>query len=137
MLDLIQELPNNSEERAKERKERKWLSYNVLEKIPEQIIRDPGPTEKDKALAFRNALLIRWLLILPWRQRNIRECQLLPFPEGVTSSEKRFLQILQWQGRHGWMKRFERIRMSASGNFTFARARPKTAGQCAQSYLGN
>jgi integrase len=81
MPDLILELPTDSELRAQDRKERKWLSYDALDKIPEQIIGTAGPTEKAKALAFRNALLIRWLLILPWRQRNIRECRVMSFAE--------------------------------------------------------
>jgi integrase len=80
--DLIQELPTDSEIRAQERKDRNWLSYDVLDKIPEQIVRNAGPTEESKALAFRDALLIMWLLVLAWRQRNIRECRVMPFAEG-------------------------------------------------------
>jgi integrase len=31
---------------------------------------------------IRDALLTRWLVVLAWRQRNLRECKLLPYAEG-------------------------------------------------------
>lgn len=32
---------------------------------------------RDVAILVRDELLIKWLLVLPWRQRNIRECRIL------------------------------------------------------------
>jgi len=32
--------------------------------------------KRSEALCARNALLVQWLLTLPWRQRNIRECRI-------------------------------------------------------------
>lgn len=84
--NLVAELPNGSEERAKERKERRWVPYDVLARVPDQILRDANRKsdldERAQSLAFRDALLIRWLVILPWRQRNLRECKILSFREG-------------------------------------------------------
>jgi integrase len=86
VLNLLEELPRDSEVKAKERKERRWVSYDVLADIPEQILRDADQNvdldKRSRALRFRDALLIRWLATLPWRQRNIRECIVAPFHEG-------------------------------------------------------
>jgi hypothetical protein len=56
------------------------LDYVTLEDIPDQI--RAGRTaaakrgRKQLAVVVRNELLIKWLTILPWRQRNIRECRI-------------------------------------------------------------
>jgi Phage integrase family len=51
-----------------------------LSAIPQSIRRErnhiPKDHEKAKALSVRDELLIQWFLVLPWRQRNVRECRL-------------------------------------------------------------
>lgn len=68
--NLIEQLPRDFEAQAKERKERRWVAYDVLTEIPEQILRDADRNvdldEKARALMVRDALLIRWLVTLPW-----------------------------------------------------------------------
>jgi hypothetical protein len=83
---LLEQLPRTSEEELRQRKERKWVAYDVLARIPEQIREEadsmPGLDEKRKALMMRDALIMAWLTTLPWRQRNLRECRVMPFADG-------------------------------------------------------
>jgi integrase len=76
MLDSI---PMEPESSRKKRKASKYLDYASLEAIPEKI-RATRTAEKNgskrAALLARDELLIKWLTILPWRQRNIRECRI-------------------------------------------------------------
>lgn len=78
---LADSIPLEDESERKKRKAEKYLDYEVLETIPDVI-----HAEVEKALrrkrAYRAAcmateeLLMRWLLILPWRQFNIRTCRI-------------------------------------------------------------
>jgi hypothetical protein len=76
---LLDGMPIEPESIAKKRKAEKYLDYATLEGIPEEI--RAGRTvaakkgRKQFAVNVRNELLIKWLTILPWRQRNIRECR--------------------------------------------------------------
>jgi hypothetical protein len=83
---LTAQLPRDPENRTKDRKESRWVSYSVLAQVPEQIRHDARHTvslnESSEALMFRNALLLSWLTTLPWRQRNIRECKVMPLKAG-------------------------------------------------------
>ena len=83
---LVLQLPGGSELKAKERKERKWVRYDVLAQIPGQILKDADAIvdldDMTRALMNRNALLILWLVTLPWRRRNFRECRILPVSDG-------------------------------------------------------
>jgi integrase len=69
----------SAEEEVKARKAQKYLDYSVLEKIPAKILavrESLAKNGKDRAApAVAAELLFRWLLLLPWRQRNIRECR--------------------------------------------------------------
>jgi integrase len=86
VLDLGAQLPEDSEAHISESKARKWVPYDVLAQLPDEILRNLTRSENrhevSAAAAVRDALMIRWLTILPWRQRNIRECKLLPFSQG-------------------------------------------------------
>jgi integrase len=86
MRELIADLPRDSYRLTKERKDRKWVHWSELVQVPKKI-RD----EADKryranprryAIAVRDQLIMAWLLTLPWRQRNLRECKLLPYEQG-------------------------------------------------------
>lgn len=77
---LLDGIPIDSDAVLKKRRAEKVLEYAIAEKIPEIIhtqrtkASKKGP--KCLALLVRNELLMRWLPVLPWRQRNIRECRI-------------------------------------------------------------
>ena len=83
---LMAELPNGQDSRTKEKKDHKWVPYQTLVRIPDQIRRDLAATadltKKAKAAMVRDAMLIALLTTLPWRQRNVRECRVKPFAQG-------------------------------------------------------
>jgi integrase len=84
---LIEQVPTKDAELLKqEAKERKWVNYDTLSKIPEMLRRERiAIVRKDSrraALLCRNELLIIWLLVLPWRQKNLRECKLADRGDG-------------------------------------------------------
>jgi hypothetical protein len=65
------------------------VDYNSLFQIPQKIreeatgkIATTDANAKKMALAVRNELLMAWLVVLPWRQRNLRECRLGPRDQG-------------------------------------------------------
>jgi hypothetical protein len=64
----------------KKRKALKCLEYKVIESIPRKIHAERSAAAKKGvdhvALLAMGELLIRWLTVLPWRQRNIRECRI-------------------------------------------------------------
>lgn len=78
---LADSIPLEDESERKKRKALKYLEYEALEGIPGAI-----HAQVEKALrrkrVYRAAclateeLLMKWLLILPWRQRNLRECRI-------------------------------------------------------------
>jgi integrase len=77
---LLSCIPEDSEEELRRRKEEKYLSHDILRRVPEAIRRD-CPVEgkadaRTKALFFRDAFLLEWMLTLPWRQRNHREIRI-------------------------------------------------------------
>lgn len=79
--DLLRGIPYEPESNRRERKERKYLPYDTLAQIPGRIraLRNKSAnkaTEEEFARLLHDELVIQWLLILPWRQRNIRECRI-------------------------------------------------------------
>ena len=86
MPKLVSSLPEDSYTKTKEAKERKWVDWDRLALVPKMIRneanRNHGANPKRYALAVRDQLLIIWLLTQPWRQRNLRECKLLPREQG-------------------------------------------------------
>jgi integrase len=81
LKDLIEQLPHDDAEIQKQEvKARKWVDYDTLSGIPEKIRNERSAIEKKDsrraALLCRNELLVKWLTVLPWRQRNLRECKL-------------------------------------------------------------
>jgi integrase len=76
---LLGSIPRDSYDEVKARKAKKYLEFDVLELIPGQIrARRTSEAKRGKEHVARLAmeeLLIAWLLVLLWRQRNIRECR--------------------------------------------------------------
>jgi integrase len=77
--ELFSTLPDDPESARLERKTSKMLPYDVVVSIPDRIraeISKKSLTDEQRAWLAHDALLVRWLTVLPWRQRNIRECRL-------------------------------------------------------------
>ncbi len=115
---LHDSIPIEPESERRRRKAMKYLEYETLESIPSQIrahaSQTRGLSAKETAREVMNELMMRWLLVLPWRQRNIRECRIggqkpnlfrgkiPPFSEidkplWVRQEEERNPQALFWQ----------------------------------------
>lgn len=80
---IIDGIPPEDESERKERKAKKFVEYQLLETIPERIRALRTAFEKGRkrdikrvARLAQEELMLRWLLILPWRQRNLRECRI-------------------------------------------------------------
>ena len=79
---LIDSIPLEDDSERKRRKAEKYVEYDMLETIPNKIrdAREAYAKKKKKnikrvARMAMEELIIRWLLVLPWRQRNVRECR--------------------------------------------------------------
>ncbi|HWR13531.1 MAG TPA: site-specific integrase [Terriglobales bacterium] len=76
---LLEAVPIETYEDVKARKARKYLDYAVLESIPAKIRADRYDAakhgEEHVARLVMGELMVAWLLVFPWRQRNIRECR--------------------------------------------------------------
>ena len=82
MLDGI---PVDSDAVLKKRRAEKVLEYAIIGKIPEMIraqrLKATKEGPKKIAVLVRDELMMRWLPVLPWRQRNLRECRIVgPHP---------------------------------------------------------
>ncbi len=80
LIDSV-ELEDDSE--RKQRKAQKQVDYDVLEAIPGKIRSLREAYQKKRKINIKRVarmamdeLMIQWLLILPWRQRNLRECRI-------------------------------------------------------------
>lgn len=112
-------IPLEDESERKRRKSSRYLEYEILETIPQQI-----HAEVERAVRRNNLkraaclateeLIMKWLTVLPWRQRNIRELRIdgprpnllkekiSPFsdidrPTWVTEEEKGNTEARFWQ----------------------------------------
>ncbi len=77
--ELFAELPEDEESERKQRKAQKCLPYDQLCLVPERLKEVRERTCKKSIRAswlVHDELLVRFLLTLAWRQRNIRECRL-------------------------------------------------------------
>jgi integrase len=77
---LVDSLPMEANSEARKRKAEKFLEYKILEAIPGRIRAGRAAAgtkgKRNVALLDMSELLMRWLPILPWRQRNIREMRI-------------------------------------------------------------
>jgi len=115
---LIDSIPTEPNSELKKRKAAKYLEYKVLESILVKIHSQRPEAQKKGmkkvALFAMHELLMRWLITLPWRQRNIRECRIggpspnlfkaaiMPFsdidkPEWVVQEEQQNSAAEFWQ----------------------------------------
>jgi integrase len=78
-VELLTQIPVDSQSVINERKQKKYLPHIVLSNIPERLSELRGAAQKGTrayALLTQSELMVRWLLVLPWRQRNLREMRL-------------------------------------------------------------
>jgi hypothetical protein len=77
--ELVDEIPRDNETELREKQAAKQVPYELVEAIPEKIRTQAKKTarlsEKNAAIMVRDELLMTWLTVLPWRQRNLRECR--------------------------------------------------------------
>lgn len=76
---LLDNIEIETDAKRERRKQQRYLEYDVLASIPDQIRATMQKSTKKgsrySAMLAMTALMIRWLLVLPWRQRNLRECR--------------------------------------------------------------
>jgi len=76
---IIDQMPIESQSAIDQRKAKKFISYEVAEQIPSRIRAQRLKTKVQNphilAVHVRNELFMLWLLILAWRQKNIRDCR--------------------------------------------------------------
>lgn len=77
---LLDSIPTEPEFELRKRKASKYLEYNVIEAIPAKIRLGRSVAAKKGpyrvARLTKEELLMKWLGVLPWRQRNLRECRI-------------------------------------------------------------
>ena len=82
VVELASQLPTDFENLTQDTKDRKWVEYDVLAQLPKRIRKEAGKfshvNNGIEAFMVRNALVIKWLTVLPWRQRNLRACKVMP-----------------------------------------------------------
>lgn len=79
MANLFSQLPDDDPSKLAERKAKKYLPYPELRRVPERIreIRSKkGCDPQHASWLMHDELLMRFLITLVWRQRNLRECRL-------------------------------------------------------------
>jgi integrase len=126
--ELVDSLPEDDEEEAFSRKELKYLSYDVVAKIP-GLIRAGRPNaakQSKEALAIqvRDELLVSWLVALPWRQLNIRNCRIGGENPNLHKSKISPLRSIE---KYPWVEKAEREDPEAVfWQFEFSRKETKT-----------
>jgi hypothetical protein len=80
MESVIAQIRPDPDSLKRRSKERKWVKYSVLETIPDmieaEIMAKPKATPRWVAWMRQEQLILKWLTVLPWRQRNLREAKL-------------------------------------------------------------
>jgi hypothetical protein len=80
MPSVISQIRPDPESVIRRSKELKWVKYPALKQIPDtigaEIAANPNASEKWIAWMRQKQLIIKWLTVLPWRQRNLREATL-------------------------------------------------------------
>lgn len=83
LVSLMQGLPIEDEAERKKRKALKFLDYGAIESILERMEQErerrskrPNRNEWRIAHLAKEEFIFRWFSVLPWRQRNLRECRI-------------------------------------------------------------
>lgn len=107
--EFLDRLPVESESERRMRKVKKYLEYSIVEAIPVKIHADRLSASKERpeqvAILAAEELLVRWLLTLPWRQKNIRECRIGgPRPNLFKAKIPNYI----WVDKPSWVQAEER-----------------------------
>lgn len=77
---LAKQAPTEPQSAIDGRKAKKFISYSEADEIPKKIraerMRQKRMNPRAYAISVRDELLMSWLVILPWRQINIRNCRI-------------------------------------------------------------
>jgi integrase len=78
VAEILAEVPADDPERVKRKKALKFRRLADLMPICDLLVKkaNAATDARKKAILLRDALLLKCLLILAWRQRNFRECRL-------------------------------------------------------------
>lgn len=106
---LLQSLPIEPESERRMRKARKYLEYAIAEAIPGKICVERMSAERDDpyqaAVLAMEELLMRLLITLAWRQRNMRECRIGgPRPNLFKAKIPSYI----WVDKPSWVQNEER-----------------------------
>ena len=98
LKELADSVQTDSQTELREKQAAKQVPYEVVETIPRLLHAERRAearrSQKALALTIRNELLMRWLTVLPWRQRNIRECRIAgPTPNLFKAKINPFLPV--------------------------------------------
>src|SRR5208337_1890071 len=76
--ELFDQLPSEPESERLRKRATKYLPYHVLCTVADQIEKERVASHDSRRTSWliHDELLIRFLLTLVWRQRNVRECRL-------------------------------------------------------------
>ncbi|HWH59905.1 MAG TPA: tyrosine-type recombinase/integrase [Terriglobales bacterium] len=78
--ELSKGIPTETEDVLAEKRIAKQVPYELAETIPLKVNSErrnaARKSPKELALTIRNELIMKWLVVLPWRSRNIRECRI-------------------------------------------------------------
>lgn len=78
--EMLKTLSRVEQSEIDRRKEGKYIAFRAANEIPRKIrearARAKNLTEFDVAVSLRDELIMLFLVIWPWRQRNLRECRL-------------------------------------------------------------
>ena len=88
--NIIDQLPVEDQSAIANRKAKKYIEYSEAEQIPARIrakrMRLKAANARAHAFYARNELLMLWIVLLPWRQRNIRELRINGANPNLTKS---------------------------------------------------
>lgn len=80
LQQLLEGLPIEDPSFLQERKARSYVDYQKLELVPDRIralrLSSTCLTDHQRAQFAMQELLLRWMTLMPWRQRNLRQCRI-------------------------------------------------------------
>jgi integrase len=114
--DLLRAIDKESRSAIRQRKAAKLVDYDAIAAIPDRIRADLRTNMSSRKLALmkRAELLMAFLAILPWRQRNLREAKLGARDEGANIFKEE-IRIFDTCAKPPWVK--EKLRENPHATF--------------------
>jgi hypothetical protein len=136
--ELMTELRRDSPSQIRERKAAKWVDYELLEQIPARIRARAEALHRHQGSRFaslrRDELIFTWLLILPWRSRNLRECRVGDEAQGANLF-KCELSPFSTVAKPDWVKQALRVNPHEKFWMFYFRERETKGGREVRSLL--